>query len=82
MANQFSTIAFTDAVKEIQSLMGSRKNYARAETGAVTNHELTEKEIQFIAEREFLYVHDRRDWLALHSTSRWTTRFCPGSFAK
>lgn len=56
MPNQFSKVAFTDAVKEIQSLMGSRKSYARGEDGPVTNHELTENEAEFIALRDSLYM--------------------------
>ena len=56
MANQFSKIAFTDSVKEVQALMGSRRNYARFESGPDTNHALTENEIQFIGERDSFYM--------------------------
>lgn len=56
MANQFSKITFTDNVKEIQTLMGSRQGYARLEGGPVTHHELTENEIQFIKERDSFYM--------------------------
>jgi len=56
MANQFSKIAFTDSVKEVQALMGSRRNYARFESGPDSNHELTESEIGFIGERDSFYM--------------------------
>lgn len=56
MANQFTKIAFTDAVKEVQTLMGSRKNYVRTESGPETNHALTENEAQFISERDSFYM--------------------------
>jgi hypothetical protein len=56
MANQFGRLTFTKAVKEVQALMGSRKSYARLEAGSVTNHMLTENEIQFIAERDSFYM--------------------------
>jgi len=56
MANQFAKIAFTDAVKQVQALMGSRKNYARSEAGPVTNHELTANEAHFIGERDSFYM--------------------------
>lgn len=56
MTNIFTKIAFTEAVKEIQKLMGSRKNYARFESGEQQNHELGENEIEFISLRDSFYT--------------------------
>ena len=56
MANIFTKIAFTKAVKEVQELMGSRKSYARFESGPDRNHELTENEVSFISERDSFYA--------------------------
>jgi predicted pyridoxine 5'-phosphate oxidase superfamily flavin-nucleotide-binding protein len=56
MANIFSKIAFTKTVKEIQELMGSRKSYARLESGPDGNHDLTENEIGFISQRDSFYT--------------------------
>lgn len=56
MGSQFRKIAFTESVKEVQSLMGSRKNYAREESSATTNNELTESETLFIAESDSFYM--------------------------
>ena len=56
MANQFAKIAFTDAVKQVQALMGSRQTYARGEAGPVTIHELTADEAHFIGERDSFYM--------------------------
>ena len=57
MANKFAKLTFTDAVKEIQDLMGSRKNYARFEEhGPLSNHELGENEAAFISQRDSFYM--------------------------
>lgn len=56
MTNAFSKIAFTNSVKEIQDLMGSRKTYARWESGLTTNEALTDDETRFIAERDTFYM--------------------------
>ena len=56
MSNMFTKIAFTDAVKEIQELMGSRKSYGRFEAGPDSNNELRENEIAFISERDSFYT--------------------------
>jgi len=55
VSNIFTKISFTKTVKDVQELMGSRKNYARFETGADQNHELTENEIEFIEARDSFY---------------------------
>lgn len=57
MANKFAKLAFTDSVKEIQDLMGSRKNYARLEEqGPLSNHKLGENEGEFISHRDSFYI--------------------------
>lgn len=56
MTNAFSKIAFTNSVKEIQDLMGSRKTYARWESGLTTNEALTDDETRFISERDTFYM--------------------------
>lgn len=56
MTNAFSKIAFTNSVKEIQDLMGSRKTYARWESGLTTNEALTDDEARFISERDTFYM--------------------------
>ncbi len=56
MANQFTKIAFTNAVKEVQALMGSRKIYSRSEAGPPSNQTLTDAESLFIAERDSFYL--------------------------
>jgi len=56
MANHFAKIAFTNSVKEMQSLMGSRKSYARIEAGPETNKTLTENEALFLGERDSFYL--------------------------
>lgn len=55
MGNKFTEIAFTESVRVIQELMGSRKNYARFETPPDTNNLLTENEEEFISERDSFY---------------------------
>jgi predicted pyridoxine 5'-phosphate oxidase superfamily flavin-nucleotide-binding protein len=56
MTNQFTKLAFTDAVKEIQELMGSRKGYARLEQGPIENDTLSQDEMEFIAARDSFYM--------------------------
>lgn len=56
MGSQFRKIAFTESVKQVQALMGSRKNYAREEASPSTNDKLTENETSFIAERDSFYM--------------------------
>lgn len=56
MGNKFAKIAFTANVKEIQELMGSRKNYAKTESGPEFHHELTDDEALFIGERDSFYI--------------------------
>jgi uncharacterized protein len=55
MAKNFASIAFTDPVKSLQEKNGSRASYARMEQ--LTHAEgLTENEIDFISQRDSLYI--------------------------
>lgn len=56
MSNSFAKIAFTDSVKEVQSLMGSRRHYARLESGAERNRLLSDNEVAFIEARDSFYL--------------------------
>ncbi|MBK8609833.1 MAG: pyridoxamine 5'-phosphate oxidase family protein [Chitinophagaceae bacterium] len=55
MAKNFATLAFTDAVKDLQEKAGSRSSYARMERESFVDG-LTESEMDFIAERDSLYM--------------------------
>ncbi len=57
MGHKFAEIAFTDAVKAVQSKMGSRNGYARREGGDVDfNDRLGPGEASFISERDSFYM--------------------------
>ncbi|MEM7774349.1 MAG: pyridoxamine 5'-phosphate oxidase family protein [Pseudomonadota bacterium] len=57
MGHKFAELAFTDAVKAVQTELGSRKGYARREGGDVDfNHRLGPLEAAFIAERDSFYM--------------------------
>lgn len=51
----YSTIAFTEAVKALQAKAGSRVNYARMEKRSHTDG-LTESETDFISQRDGFYM--------------------------
>lgn len=55
MAKNFAEIAFTDAVKKLQSKHGSRKGYERMEKFNIING-LTSSEVDFIANRDSFYI--------------------------
>ncbi|MEO8770746.1 MAG: pyridoxamine 5'-phosphate oxidase family protein [Ferruginibacter sp.] len=55
MAKNFASLAFTDAVKEMQEKMGSRKSYARMEKDTYIDG-LTENEIDFISQQNSFYM--------------------------
>lgn len=55
MARAFARIAFTPAVKAVQTHMGSRAAYSQFETGADELAQLGPMEIDFIGERDSLY---------------------------
>ena len=56
MGHKFAELAFTDAVKNIQSDQGSRNAYARMEVGDDYNNVLVPNEAQFIAARDSFYM--------------------------
>ncbi|NET01834.1 MAG: pyridoxamine 5'-phosphate oxidase family protein [Sphaerospermopsis sp. SIO1G2] len=56
MARQFTNIAFTDGVKEVQSRYGSRSIYESFLKHGVSEDILTAKEIDFIAARDSFYM--------------------------
>lgn len=56
MGHKFAALAFTDAVKNIQSDHGSRNAYARMEVGDDYNDILGANEAQFIAARDSFYM--------------------------
>ncbi|CAN5375582.1 pyridoxamine 5'-phosphate oxidase family protein [soil metagenome] len=55
MAKNFASLAFTDAVKEMQEKMGSRKSYARMERETWVDG-LTDNEIDFISQQNSFYM--------------------------
>ena len=56
MGHKFAELAFTDAVKNIQSDQGSRNAYTRMEVGDDYNNVLGPNEAQFIAARDSFYM--------------------------
>jgi predicted pyridoxine 5'-phosphate oxidase superfamily flavin-nucleotide-binding protein len=56
MGHKYSEIAFTEAVKRVQQMMGSRAPYARREGGPDTNDRLGPNEGAFIAARDSFYI--------------------------
>jgi predicted pyridoxine 5'-phosphate oxidase superfamily flavin-nucleotide-binding protein len=56
MGHRFAELAFTPNVRAMQELQGSRAHYARMEGGEPFNDELTEREAQFLSERDSLYL--------------------------
>jgi hypothetical protein len=55
MARNYASLAFTDAVKEMQERLGSRANYARLQKSTYVDG-LTESEIDFISRRDSFYM--------------------------
>lgn len=55
MAMNYASIAFTDAVREMQEKLGSRKSYARLQERSYVDG-LTENEIVFISDRDSFYM--------------------------
>ena len=56
MGHKFAEIGFTQAVKEVQARLGSRKNYERMEGGEDFNHRLGVAETEFIQARDSFYM--------------------------
>jgi predicted pyridoxine 5'-phosphate oxidase superfamily flavin-nucleotide-binding protein len=55
MANNFPSLAFTDAIKNLQEKFGSRASYARLEKNTYISG-LSENEIDFIGKRDSFYM--------------------------
>src|SRR5690349_607911 len=55
MAMNYASLAFTDAVRDMQEKLGSRKSYARLEQSRYVDG-LTENEIVFISGRDSFYM--------------------------
>ncbi|MFT5350377.1 MAG: hypothetical protein ACI9MF_001194, partial [Gammaproteobacteria bacterium] len=51
MAHQFAKIAFTESVREVQTMNNSRENYSGLDNGEDHNHILGERETTFIQAR-------------------------------
>lgn len=56
MANNFGSLFFTPVVKELQEKYGSRRHYARMESGGALQDRLGEEETAFIADRDSFYM--------------------------
>ena len=56
MAHRFFELTFTPSVKAAQERYGSRRNYAKSETGESDYAGLTEAEIEFIGARDGFYM--------------------------
>ena|SRR6187402_964770 len=56
MPYSFGSLVFTSAVKALQERYGSRKQYERLEQRGDQQGNLTEQEIEFIAERDSCYI--------------------------
>lgn len=56
MGHKFAEIAFTDSVREIQQLQGSRAGYDKLDGDVDSNHLLGDNEAAFIADRDSFYM--------------------------
>jgi uncharacterized protein len=56
VAHDFGSLVFTPVVKALQEKYGSRRHYARMESGGAARDRLSPNETAFIAERDSLYV--------------------------
>jgi uncharacterized protein len=56
MSHKFFDLTFTPSVKKVQEHYGTRRNYARYESGEPDFFGLGEEEIEFIAERDSFYL--------------------------
>jgi hypothetical protein len=66
MAHNFGTLVFTPLIKALQEKYGSRRQYARMETGVPTPDRLGPDESAFIRERDSFWPTDHIDgnaWL-------------------
>lgn len=56
MGHKFADIAFTDSVREIQKMQGSRNAYSQWDEGPDVNQKLSEREANFIVKRDSFYM--------------------------
>ena len=56
MAHNFGSLVFTPAIKALQEKYGSRRHYARMESGSAARDRLGPEETAFIAERDSFYM--------------------------
>jgi ferredoxin-NADP reductase/predicted pyridoxine 5'-phosphate oxidase superfamily flavin-nucleotide-binding protein len=56
MGHKFAEIAFTDSVQQVQRELGSRDGYTAMENGDDFNHLLSQREADFIMERDSFYM--------------------------
>ena len=56
MTRKYTDVTFTDSVKATQEHYGTRANAARVEQWDVDDEHLTEREIEFLAERDGFYM--------------------------
>ncbi|MBI1173483.1 pyridoxamine 5-phosphate oxidase [bacterium] len=56
MTDSYGQIAFTDAVKQVQELQGSRRAYARGEAGPERKRRLSPEEVAFIRTRDCFFM--------------------------
>jgi hypothetical protein len=56
VAHNFGSLVFTPAIKALQEKYGSRRHYARMESGAAARDRLGPEETAFIAERDSFYM--------------------------
>lgn len=56
MGHRFAELAFTPKVRAVQEAQGSRSHYARMEQGDAHNDALSDREAEFITERDSLYM--------------------------
>ncbi|MEM7774992.1 MAG: pyridoxamine 5'-phosphate oxidase family protein [Pseudomonadota bacterium] len=56
MGHKFSEIAFTETVRRVQEVMGSRNSYAKQESGDDSHDRLGPDEAAFISERDSFYM--------------------------
>lgn len=56
MANKYHEIAFTPDVKQVQEKLGSRRHYAKYESGPERNGVLSDAEVDFIESRDGFYM--------------------------
>lgn len=56
MANKFHAIAFTPSVKAVQEKYGTRKHYAKSESGPDKNYLIGDAEADFVETRDGFYM--------------------------